>query len=42
MKFAQRAGAVVQGIVLGSLTFLAILQLIRLSGQLTVFRYEGF
>ena len=36
------AGAVVQGLVLGTLAFFAVLELIEKSSADRVFRYQGF
>ncbi len=39
---ARLAGRIVQGIVLGVLLAIAVLQLLVASGGLAVFRYQGF
>lgn len=36
------AGAVLQGVVLGSLLFLAICKMLALASGVPAFRYEGF
>ena len=39
---AEKVGAVVQGLVLGALLFLAILELLNSVSGGRLFRYEGF
>ena len=38
----ELVGAVVRGVVLGSLLMIAIIELVRTSGAVQVFRYQGF
>ncbi len=37
-----RAGAVLQGLILGPLVTFAVLNLIRMASGATIFRYQGF
>ena len=38
----RRAGAVLQGLVLGPLVAVAVLNLIRVASDAQIFRYQGF
>jgi hypothetical protein len=38
----RRAGAVLQGLILGSLVTVAILNLLRVASDAQIFRYQGF
>jgi hypothetical protein len=38
----RRAGAVLQGLILGSLAMVAILNLLRVASDAQIFRYQGF
>lgn len=42
VKNARRLGRVLQGLVLGSALFFALVQLLAMAGGTGVFRYEGF
>jgi hypothetical protein len=42
VKLWQRAGAIVQGLTLGALLFLALVELASLATGATLFRYQGF
>lgn len=39
---AEKAGAILQGVVLGVLLFFALLQLLMIGTDAQVFRYQGF
>jgi hypothetical protein len=42
LMWARQLGAIVQGIVLGFLLVLALMELASLAGNLSPFRYQGF
>lgn len=42
LTWSWRVGQIAQGLVLGVLLFVAILGLVALSGNVTVFRYQGY
>ncbi len=41
-KMARFLGICIQGIVLGSLLFLALVTLLQMTGGARIFQYEGF
>lgn len=41
-NFTKLLGAILQGIVVGACLFIAILELIAVSGGTVTFRYQGF
>ena len=41
-SFPRRLGRIAQGVVVGSLLLLAVLELIAQAGDITPFKYQGF